>query len=151
MTVETPGDRRRDEALELLGAGGGGSVAEQHEVQLDPKTVVRRFGTALEAGPQPLFLRLENTGVGGGDASQMWNVFVRAGGGDWQLAGTIAPFGLAGLTESGGRQTLTFDISHLSSGLLAADAPIEVRFEPARRGVTAEPFFERVAVYTLPE
>jgi hypothetical protein len=144
-------DRRRDDVLELLGAGDGGSVAEQHEVQLDPKTVADRFGTALEAGPRPLFLRLENTGVRGGDASQMWNVLVRAGGGDWQLAGTIAPFGLAGLTESGGRQTLTFDISHLSSELLAADAPIEVRFEPARRGVTAEPFFERVAVYTLPE
>lgn len=144
-------DRDQGDVLELLGAAKGGSVAERHEVRLERDAVADRFARAPEASPQPLFLRLENTGVGGGDATQMWNVFVRVGAEDWLLAGTIAPFGLAGLTERGGRQTLTFDISHLSSALLEADAPIEVKFEPARRGVTAEPFFERVAVYTLPE
>jgi tyrosinase len=146
------GPPRRDDDLELLGASaGGGSVREPAEIRVAPRARSDRLALAAAADESspPLFLRLENVGVDAGDASAMWNVYVRAGEGERHLAGTIAPFGLAGLTASGGRQTLTMDISHLSDELLGAeDAPLEVSFEPVYDDVEGEPFWERAALYT---
>jgi tyrosinase len=148
---ELAGPRRPKEKLELLGSAPGGSVAESHMVRLESRLAADDSAGLVEEAPPQVFLRLENTGVRDADASQMWNVFVRARDEEWGLAGTIAPFGLAGLTQSGGRQNYTFDISHLGPALAEQGASVEVKFEPARRGVTAEPFFERVSVYTSRE
>lgn len=151
-----PSGRRRDEDLELLGAtSSGGTVRDRAEIGVEIEAVQRRR-SALEsveaAEPMPLYLRLENVGVDAGDASSMWNVYVRAGTeGERQLAGTIAPFGLAGLTASGGRQTLTMDISHLSDELLGASEALEVTFEPVYDDPEGEPFYERAALYTTAE
>lgn len=142
---------RRDDDLELLGATStGGSVRESAEIGVSAQALADRRTVApsdMQAAPLPLFLRLENVGMQSGDASSMWNVYVRAGGGERHLVGTIAPFGLAGLTADGGRQTLTFDISGLSSEILN-NGPIEVTFEPVDEEVEGEPFWERASLYT---
>ena len=160
-----PGGRRKDEDLELLGATrSGGTVRDSVEIGVVPEALERRRSIlrpdpgiveeglegAEAATPLPLYLRLENVGLEAGDASSMWNVFVRATGGEQHLAGTIAPFGLAGLTAAGGRQTLTLDITHLSEELLGAGT-LQVSFEPVYDDVEGEPFYERAALYTTAE
>lgn len=156
----TPGGRRKDEDLELLGAtSGGGTVRDRAEIGVFPdvlerrRSILREGAEAAEAVARlPLFLRLENVGVDAGDASSMWNVYVRSGReGERHLAGTIAPFGLAGLTAAGGRQTLTMDISHLSDELVGATEPLEVTFESVYDDPEGEPFYERAALYTTSE
>ena len=155
-----PDGRRKDEELELLGAtSGGGTVRDRAEIgvvrdALEGRRAVAPPGAGAASGgaPMPLFLRLENVGMEAGDASSMWDVYVRAGSqGERHLAGTIAPFGLAGLTAQGGRQTITLDISHLSDELLGAAEPLEVTFEPVYDDPEGEPFYERAAVYTTAE
>lgn len=153
--------RRKDEDLELLGATSrGGTVRDRAEIGVASKALERRHSVlgeraargAEEVGPLPLFLRLENVGIEAGDASSMWNVYVRAGGeGERQLAGTIAPFGLAGLTAEGGRQTLTMDISHLSDELLGTAGALEVTFEAVYEDTEGEFFYDRAALYTTAE
>ena len=82
----------------------------------------------------------------------MWNVYLRVGDGDRHVVGTIAPFGLAGLTRSGGRQTLTFDVSQVADALLADEATeTEVTFEPMYEGTEHRPYWDRVALYTTVE
>lgn len=146
---------RRDDRLELIGASPGGSVRSPRQlVELDGPAVEHRLlaaaADAETAAATGLFLRLENVGIDGSDERAVWNVYVRTGeNGDRHLAGTIAPFGLAGLTASGGRQTITFDISHLAPELVnEGPGPIEVTYEPARADVEGEPYWERVALYT---
>ncbi|HSH59600.1 MAG TPA: tyrosinase family protein [Acidimicrobiales bacterium] len=152
--------RRKDEDLELLGATSrGGTVRDRAEIGVAADALERRrshladeAARGAEAGPLPLLLRLENVGIEAGDASSMWNVYVRAGGeGERHLAGTIAPFGLAGLTAEGGRQTLTMDISHLSDELLGAGGALEVTFESVYDDAEGEPFYDRAALYTTAE
>ena len=107
--------------------------------------------TALEAGPvdTPLYLRFENVGMDEGDASSMWNVYLRVGDGPRHLVGTIAPFGLAGLTASGGRQTLTFDVSDLAGELMAVErAELEISVEAVYDDAIGQPYWERAAIYT---
>lgn len=153
--LATVADRRKDDRLELLGAtSGSGSVSDRVEINVLPRAADRwqvlraNVDAAAQGEVVPLFLRLENVGMESGDASSMWNVFVRARPeGEPHLVGTIAPFGLAGLTSSGGRQTLTFDISHLSDELTGA-GPIEVTFEPVDDEVEGRPFWERAGLYT---
>ena len=159
--IEMVPGRRKDDDLELIGASsGGGTVRDRAEIGVVSDAVERRRPPAPPGGavapgpatPMPLFLRLENVGVNAGDASSMWNVFIRAGTeGERHLAGTIAPFGLAGLTAQGGRQTLTMDISHLSDDLLANSQPLEITFEPVHEDPEGEPFYERAALYTTAE
>ena len=138
------GQPRKDDDLELLGASaGGGSVTDGRDPVRTPGARQRLALLADNESSPPLFLRLENVGIDAGDASAMWNVYVRAGQGERHLAGTISPFGLAGLTASGGRQTITMDISRLSDELLGAvDAPLEVTFEPVYGDVEGAPFWE---------
>ncbi|MGQ0678249.1 MAG: tyrosinase family protein [Actinomycetota bacterium] len=148
--------QRRDDKLELVGGtSSAGSVAGSQQVPLDPAAMSRRqqldAASDEPSAPSPLFLRLENVGIEGGDASSMWNIYVSSGGSDRLLAGTIAPFGLFGLTRSGGRQTMTFEITGLSAQLLADESPVEVSFEPVSGNVEGHPFWERVALYTTPD
>jgi hypothetical protein len=144
----------RDDQLELLGATSkGGSVREKVSIRPQPRALKRhrrmlRADPGLEASPPRLFLRIENAGMKSGDASSMWNVYVRTSQTrERHPAGTIAPFGLAGLTSEGGRQSITLDISHLSGEIDSSDE-IEVSFEKAYDDVEGEPFWERVALYT---
>lgn len=159
MLGEVPTPPRKDDEFELLGATtSGGSVADRVQISAVPRALERRRsllaaepGADVAATQLPLFLKLENAGIHSGDASSMWNVYVRAGsGGERHLAGTIAPFGLAGLTQSGGRQTITIDISHLSDELMGGE-PVEVTFEPVHDDTEGEPFWERAALYTTAE
>ena len=156
--VEAMPDRpRRDDALELLGASeGAGSVNDTVELQPERRPARDRSFAVREdeiATPPALFLRLENLGVTEGDASDMWNIYVRAGAaGKRHHVATIAPFGLAGLTASGGRQEFTVDISYLSEELLDPEAgPIKVSFEKAHEDVVGEPFWDRMGLYTTSE
>ncbi|HYO60824.1 MAG TPA: tyrosinase family protein [Actinomycetota bacterium] len=148
--VENP---RKDDDLDLVGASPGkGSVRSGAHIDVEHPAAEQRL--LSDAGPEEqqargLFLRLENAGVEGGDASSMWNVYVRIAGGEPYLVGTIAPFGLAGLTESGGRQTITFDLSEIADTVAAEDtSAVDVTFEPAGPDVEGEPFWERAALYT---
>jgi tyrosinase len=145
---------RRDDELELLGATAGeGSVRASAEIGVSAQAVARRRAATplgMRATPLPLFLRLENVGMQTGDASSMWNVYMRVGGGERHLVGTIAPFGLAGLTANEGRQTLTFDISRLSDEVLSG-GPVEVTFDALHEDVEGEPFWERASIYTTSE
>ncbi len=153
--------RRKDEDLELLGATSrGGTVRDRAQIGVASEALERRRSVladhaargAGEVGPLPLFLRLENVGIEAGDASSMWNVYVQAGNeGERHLAGTVAPFGLAGLTAEGGRQTLTMDITHLSDELLGAAGPLAVTFQPVFEDSEGEPFYDRAALYTTAE
>ena len=77
----------------------------------------------------------------------MWNVYVAVGTAQRSLVGTIAPFGLAGLTARGGRQTLTFDISELAPAMAAEDAGLTVSFESVKQPPQHRPFWERAALY----
>jgi tyrosinase len=139
---------RKDDKLELLSAtASGASVRDEVEI-----TRAAEFEeSAAVASETPLYLRLENVGIDGGNASDMWNVFLQVGGGERHLVGTIAPFGLAGLTASGGRQTLTFDITHLAGEVLGDAGPLRVTFEAAHEQVEAEPFWERAGLYRASE
>ena len=144
-TIEGMPGARKDDRLELLAAtAAGGSVTDSVEIESPPELAA---GLALDgdADDSPLYLVLENVGIDGGDASAMWDVFVTADG-EPALVGTISPFGLAGLTAKGGRQTLTFDISHLAGSL--GSGPIEVTFASAYADEQHEPYWERLALYT---
>lgn len=152
--------RRNDDKLELIGATGKGSArGPAQKISIEAPAVKRRLLRTAGVAETPqaaevgLFLLLENAGIDGGDASSMWHVYVRLGDtGARHLAGTIAPFGLAGLTASGGRQTITFDISELAPEVVNEGAPpVEVSFEPAGPGVEGEPYWERAALYTTAE
>jgi hypothetical protein len=142
-------DARKDARLELLAATSeGGRVTDRIAIEL-PSSF--RAAPQLDAADEiaapdsPLYLVLENVGIDGGDASAMWDVYVGTTDGP-EAVGTITPFGLAGLTAKGGRQTLSFDITHLASRL--ADGPLEVTFEAAYANVEHEPYWERAALYT---
>jgi hypothetical protein len=151
-----PARQRKDDELELLGATTtSGSVQEAAQIGIVPEAAERHRALladfAIDNDVPPLYLRLENVGMESGDASSMWNVYVGQSGSDERfLAGTIAPFGLAGLTASGGRQTITFDISGLGAQLLEGDS-IEVTSEPAHKRVEGIPFWERAGLYTTAE
>lgn len=132
---------RSDADLELVGA-------TTHPSSVTDDVVVTPAAGAPAVAPEGLFLRLENVGIDGGDASDMWNVFVAVGGGEPALVGTIAPFGLAGLTARGGRQALTFDISELAPGM--GDAGVTVSFESVKEPPQHRPFWERTALYATP-
>jgi len=143
---------RRDDRLELVAASSErGSVDDT--VQLSTQQIAfNGFEEGVRTSPPPLYLRLENVGIDSGDASSMWNVYLQVGNRGKHIVGTIAPFGLAGLTHSGGRQTLTFDISHLA-GEFAAEAAgeTEVTFESVYDETVHKPFWDRVALYTTAE
>ncbi len=154
---------RRDDRLDLVAASEApGSVTERVRIPR-PSADFTQSRRSLGAGDQeaegqgppatpPLYLRLENVGITAGDASSIWNVYLRVGGGERHVVGTIAPFGLAGLTHSGGRQTLTFDISHIAGELLADEsAETEVTFEPMYDDTEHQPFWDRIALYTTAE
>ena len=141
-----------DEGLELIGANAArSSVTDSVDVvsESDVRPSQRRPGEGGQApAPITLLLRLENVGIDAGDASDMWNVYVAVGDGEPHLVGAIVPFGLAGLTQSGGRQTLTFDVSELADELAARpEQGLRVTFEAADEGVTNQPYWERTSVY----
>lgn len=148
------GAARKDDKLSLVQAtAGGGSVDDSHTMAAPaaPDTpAVISAGVGDAAPAEGLFLRLENVGMNEGDASDMWNVFVQRGRGTRHLVGTIAPFGLAGLTAKGGRQTLTFDLTPYADDLRGS-GQIKVTFEPVDDDVTGKPFWERVAIYRSAE
>jgi hypothetical protein len=161
--VDTDGESplRRDDQLELLAASEGAGSVSERVVLPNPREELSRVRRNLQADvafsgegrapvvPRSLYLRLENVGIASGDASSMWNVYLRVGAGERHVVGTIAPFGLAGLTRSGGRQTLTFDISQIAGEFLADEAAeTEVTFEPMYEGTEHRPFWDRVGLYT---
>lgn len=148
---------RDDAVLTLVGASRRpGSVVETASVDLlAPEALGLGGPGADEEGAEaavvpPLFLVLENVALAG-RVDAVWNILVSAGG-DPVLAGTLAPFGLAELTASGGRTTLTFDISRSAADLLSVGGPA---FEVTAEQVTGEPgavgpTWERAALYTSP-
>ncbi|MEO6606219.1 MAG: tyrosinase family protein, partial [Aeromicrobium sp.] len=151
-----PLDPVTDAGIELVGASISATrktpAGEGAEVTLETpiEMPVHIDGlNVIESRPPPtLLLRLENLGIEGGDASEMWSVFASVDDGDRHLVGTIVPFGLAGLTRAGGRQTLTFDISRLASEFAAAPGSrLRVTCEPVDDRVQHEPFWERAAIY----
>jgi tyrosinase len=142
-----------DEGLELIGANATGNTVRD-SVDVVPEVPVqasaRPEGARASEDPEPLtlLLRLENVGIDGGDASDMWSVYAAVGDGERHLVGAIVPFGLAGLTGSGGRQTLTFDVSGLATELaVAPQGSLRVTFEPVDENATHEPYWERTAIY----
>jgi hypothetical protein len=143
---------RSDDRLRAIAASDQeGSVESPTNITLAP--AAGRQGIAppsVEASVNEgtLLLRLENVGMDAGDASSMWNVYVRGDQEkDRHLVGTIAPFGLAGLTASGGRQTFTFDVSDLI-GDLSGSSTFEVTCEPVRDEAEGRPYWERATLYT---
>lgn len=157
--VEAARPTRSDADLELVGASTEPSTAPGGVVVRTAAPAAGRMaafrvtddgGGAGGAAPEGLFLRLENVGIDGGDASDMWNVYVAVGAGDRALVGTIAPFGLAGLTARGGRQTLTFDISDLAPEVAEDDGGVTVSIEPVKQHPEHRPSWERTALYATP-
>jgi tyrosinase len=151
---EMPNEPRRDDRLKVLGASGdAGSVSAPSRIGLAPAPAGGPQGIAppdigASVSEDTLFLRLENVGMDAGDASSLWNVYIQGDAEDERhLAGTIAPFGLAGLTASGGRQTFTFDISALLEELRGS-REIEVTCVPVRESAEGSPYWERAALYT---
>lgn len=146
------GAARNDDKLSLVEAtSSGGSVEQSHRLSAPPRPEAPGVIAAGVGEPAPLpglFLRLENVGMESGDASSMWNVFVQKGDGERYLVGTIAPFGLAGLTAAGGRQTLTFDLTPFADDLVDDEGEIEITFDAVDDDVEGKPFWERAALYT---
>ena len=145
----TPPGRSDDKLRVVAASREQGSVERATDIRLEsagrgiaPPNVEARVNEGT------LLLRLENVGMDAGDASSMWNVYVRGDEEeDRHLVGTIAPFGLAGLTASKGRQTLTFDLSGLLEDLRGSTA-IEVICEPVRDQPEGKPYWDRAALYT---
>ena len=146
------GAARKDDKLNLVEAtSAGGSVEGSERLTAPPRPAPSDVIAAGVGEPTPepgLFLRLENVGMESGDASSMWNVFVQKGDGERYLVGTIAPFGLAGLTAKGGRQTLTFDLTPFADDLQDDDGELEITFDAVDDDVEGKPFWERAALYT---
>jgi hypothetical protein len=138
---------RSDADLALVGATTARSTVSDVVVVKPAGDAALAAGAGAGPGAEGLFLRLENVGIHGGDASDMWNVYVAVGGGDRSLVGTIAPFGLAGLTARGGSQTLTFDISELAADVGSEDAAVTVSFESVKEPPEHRPFWDRTALY----
>jgi tyrosinase len=152
--MTSPG--RSDDKLRVVAASREqGSVETSTEISLESAGGGRGIAPpSVDASVNEgtLLLRLENVGMDAGDASSMWNVYVRGNEEeeeeeDRHLVGTIAPFGLAGLTASDGRQTLTFDLSRLVENLRGSTA-IEVICEPVREEPEGKPYWDRAALYT---
>jgi tyrosinase len=148
-----PAGFRRDDRLRRLSAApGAGSVDHTVviEVPAEPSDTLTTLAVDM-AEPAPLFLRLENVGMETGNATSMWNIYLRIGSSEERhLVGTIAPFGLAGLTAQGGRETLTFDISTLSEEIaLEENEQVAIEFEALGDDVEGRPFWEGVAIYTV--
>jgi hypothetical protein len=157
-------DAPAEERLELLGATERGGSVNDERVRIAPDrkalTAHRRRVTksgsraGLTATGRPtkrrVLLRLENVGMDHGDASSAWNVYAAHDTDDEEgavLVGTIAPFGLAGLTAAGGRETITFDVTAHADELLGG-GPIVVTFKPAHDNVEGHPYWDRAALYT---
>jgi len=137
----------------LSAAPGAGSVDDTVviEVPAEPSEALTTLALEMGTEPAPLFLRLENVGMETGNATSMWNIYLRIGSSEERhLVGTIAPFGLAGLTAQGGRETLTFDISTLSEEITPKkNEQVAIAFEAVGEDVDGRPFWEGVAIYTI--
>ncbi len=146
-----PAPARADDVLTLVGASAErGAVDGPVSIPLLDRATLG-FDTDEEAAVETdLFLRLENVGMDIDDGAAVWNVLASSGGRDPVLAGTLAPFGLAGLTASGGRATITFDVTAFSLTLLAGrPETLEVTTELVAGSADAAPYWERAALYTI--